>query len=193
MKAKVGSNKLFLSLENFNNSLLNDIKNREYTAEMEQEERIANENALLYQSLKLFNFVGLTDPLRKIYITTKTPENLPLVLTLLLMNELGAIDFDHKLNSLVKRTKEKNYELEPNFLIIGIIGFLNQFHQSHTDIFISYLGHYVKATVNFLLLTREIQKNPEQIGDFFALLYVIEEVFRYKEENYEVWHYYPIR
>lgn len=34
MKAKVGSNKLFLSLETFNNSLLNDLKNREYTAQM---------------------------------------------------------------------------------------------------------------------------------------------------------------
>ena len=88
MKAKVGSNKLFLSLETFNNSLLNDLKNREYTTQMQQEQNIQLENELLFQSTKLFNFVGLNDPLRKIYITTKTPDNLPLVLSLLIINSV---------------------------------------------------------------------------------------------------------
>lgn len=35
MKAKVGSSKLFLSLETLNDALLNDIKNRGYSQQME--------------------------------------------------------------------------------------------------------------------------------------------------------------
>jgi WASH complex subunit strumpellin len=88
MKAKVGSSKLYLGLETFNDALLNDIKNRQYNQQMEQDQSIENENILLHNALKLFSFVGLQDPLRKIYLTERTPQYLPLVLTITLMTQV---------------------------------------------------------------------------------------------------------
>ena len=35
------------------------------------------------------------------------------------------IDYEHKLNTLIKKGKEKDGWIEPNYLIVGVIGFLN--------------------------------------------------------------------
>lgn len=50
--------------------------------------KLYKENELLYTSLKLFGYVGLQDPLRKIYLTAKTPDYMSLILTLTLMNQV---------------------------------------------------------------------------------------------------------
>lgn len=48
--AKVGSNRLFLCLENLNSTLVNDMQNRIYNEEMKKQENIEKENLLIYET-----------------------------------------------------------------------------------------------------------------------------------------------
>jgi hypothetical protein len=47
-------------------------------------------------------------------------------------------------------------------------------------------SHYIKSVINFLVLSKDIQKSPDLISDMFIMLYLVEEVFRFKEDSYEV-------
>ena len=44
----------------------------------------------------------------------------------------------------------------------------------------AYIGHYIKSQINFLLLSKDIQKNPDLIADLFTLIYVVEALIQLK-------------
>lgn len=79
--AKIGSKRLYLCLENLNNGILNDVTNRVYDVVMSEAD-IAKENQIISKSTELFNFIGMTDPQKKVYITAEYIEALPLILYL---------------------------------------------------------------------------------------------------------------
>ena len=60
MLSKVGSNRLFLVLDNVNRSIKNDIVNREYTPDMMSDDNIEAENSLLSMIGKYCNFLGMS-------------------------------------------------------------------------------------------------------------------------------------
>lgn len=88
MSARIGSNKIYLSLENLNKSLLNDLTNRSYDNELNSIETIVHENNMIFEVSKMLNFIGMSDPLRKIYITSEPIEHLPLLMNLLVYSEV---------------------------------------------------------------------------------------------------------
>lgn len=87
MLAKVGSNRLYLVLENLNKTILNDIVNREYTEDMLSDEKTQSESCLLSFISHFCHFLGMNEPLRKIYVTVKPVEFLPMIVfTFVAMN-----------------------------------------------------------------------------------------------------------
>ena len=46
------------------------------------EEDALKENEILYEASKLFNFIGMSEPINKIYLTTENIESLPLIFAL---------------------------------------------------------------------------------------------------------------
>lgn len=67
------------------------------------EEDTLKENEILYEASKLFNFTGMSEPVNKIYLNPENLENLPLVFALATSILVTHIDFDPKINCLVKR------------------------------------------------------------------------------------------
>ena len=100
--AKTGSQKLFLCMENLNNGISNDMNNRIYDNKMSEEDTL-KENELIYEASKLFNFIGVSEPLNKIYMTPEHLESLPLIFSLLTSIILPGIDYDIRINCLVKK------------------------------------------------------------------------------------------
>ena len=49
---------------------------------------------MIFEVSKMLNFIGMSDPLRKIYITSEPIEQLPLIMSLLVCNEV----YKHNLN-----------------------------------------------------------------------------------------------
>jgi hypothetical protein len=107
---------------------------------MLNDEKIQSESCLLSFISHFCNFMGMSEALRKIYITVKPIEFLPMIMfTIVCMNVLFTItqinnmDFDKKLKALVRKNIKEPFE--PNFFISGLLVFLNQFHSSNKEIF----------------------------------------------------------
>ena len=100
--AKTGSQKLFLRMENLNNGISNDMNNRIYDNKMSEEDTL-KENELIYEASKLFNFIGVSDPPNKIYMTPEHLESLPLIFSLLTSIILPGIDYDIRINCLIRK------------------------------------------------------------------------------------------
>jgi len=124
MMGRVGSNKLYHCLENLNNSILNDVVNRMYNTEMNSEEHKKKENEFLFWTSKLFAYNGISDPIKKIYITSNPIDTLPLIMFLMVNSIIMQLDYDTKLNTLVKKLKTDSFE--PNYFIVGLLCFMNQ-------------------------------------------------------------------
>ena len=57
--------------------------NRKYTNEMGSEESLLKENEMIFNVSNMLNFTGLSEPLRKIYITSEPIDLLPLMIYLI--------------------------------------------------------------------------------------------------------------
>jgi len=124
--AKTGSQRLFLCMENLNNGISNDMNNRIYDETILEEDTL-KENELIYEASKLFNFIGMSEPLNKIYMTHAHIESLPLIFSLLTSNIIPQIDYDTRINCLVKKGNKdkKTSDYEPNYFLYGTLTFLN--------------------------------------------------------------------
>jgi|JI6StandDraft_1071083.scaffolds.fasta_scaffold13888_2 hypothetical protein len=138
----------------------------------------------------------MSEALRKIYITVKPIEFLPMIVfTIVCMNvitrptQINNMDFDKKLKALVRKNPKEPFE--PNYFISGVLVFLNQFHSSNKDMFfgrqftdLGYISHYIKSTMNFIMINKEVNKNPEIIADLFTYIVFFEELIKFAKEPY---------
>jgi len=53
------------------------------------------------------------------------------------------------------------------------------------DIFLGYVSHYIKSTMNKWILSKDVQKNPEMVADTFTFIAFYEELYKYSEEPFE--------
>mmetsp|Transcript_7593 Transcript_7593/g.6880 ORF Transcript_7593/g.6880 Transcript_7593/m.6880 type:complete len:216 (-) Transcript_7593:25-672(-) len=143
---RICSEKLFRSLENLNNSVINDVLNRPQPQINNDEDREAfeqNECQMFTEVNKLMSMFGMADPLQKIYITSDPIDNLPLFMFFLVNYLLPTFQMDKNLGILVKKKKDES--LDYSYLLYGSISFLNQFHNSNTEIFLAYMAQYIKS------------------------------------------------
>ncbi|KAL4459953.1 hypothetical protein ABPG74_003479 [Tetrahymena malaccensis] len=180
IKAKVGSNRLYLSLETLNDSIINDILNRPTTEAMNTVEAQEKQNELLFDTTKLFSYVGISDPIKKVYLTTEPIEGLSLMMLGLLLNNINQMDYCNQLKCLIAKKSEK-VNLEPNYLLNGIIVFMNQFHPSVQEIFTGLIGYFVKSSFNFMQNTKDAAKNNDLIADLIIIMKIYEEYSMFSE------------
>lgn len=58
-------------------------------------------------------------------------------------------------------------------------------HVRYFSSYAAYLASYIKSTVNFIVVNKEVQKNPELIADLFTYIRFFEEAIKYSREPYE--------
>ena len=80
MLSKVGASRLYLVVENLNGSIINDMTQKiKHETEL-KEEVILNENILLKILNPYTSNLGMSDPMKKIYVTSKPINHLGLML-----------------------------------------------------------------------------------------------------------------
>ena len=134
---------LHQALDTFNKGLVNDIY-RHYR-NPDKYPYPSNENPLLSETTSLLDACGMDDPLQKIYITTTPLEGLPVLLFLFLLSYLPKLEYDANFGSLVR--KKAAYPLDGMPLAAGLACLLKQFHPIVTKKLLSYLGQFVRTTV----------------------------------------------
>lgn len=79
MLSKVGASRLYLVVDNLNGSVMEDMMQKTKQEEL-REDMILNENILLKLLNPYMSNLGMSDPMKKIYVTSKPINHLGLIL-----------------------------------------------------------------------------------------------------------------
>ncbi|KAJ5073715.1 wash complex subunit strumpellin [Anaeramoeba ignava] len=135
---KLDSNILFSALESMNEAFISDIQ-----AHYQKPEIKPYVNDSLLSELTMYlDTCGMNDPLMKIYVTTEPIQELPLVILFLVISNLNQLSYNPRLCTLVGTKKSK---LDGVPFVVGIFTLLKQFHSSHLERFLDYLGQYIRV------------------------------------------------
>lgn len=118
-----------------------------------------NDNLILALASPYFAHMGMLDPMKKVFITSKHIESLPVLLFTTLALQIFNIDYDNSLKCLI-RIKTKKSTIEPNYFLVGCSVLLQQFHPSTKLEYFAYIANYIKSTINFIMINKEVSKNP---------------------------------
>lgn len=138
---------LYQSLDTFNASVMNDI--RQHYRHPEKVPYPDKSNPLLFETSILTEACGMDDPLCKIYVTAHPLEGLPVLLFLFLLTYLPKLEYDRRFGTLVR--KKSTYALDGLPLVAGLACLLKQFHPIVTKKLFSYLGQFVRTTIQQLV------------------------------------------
>jgi len=95
---------------------------------------------------------------------------------LFVISQVSKFQYQEQLNILIHKKDKKAYDGTP--FVFGVITLLKQFHASHINKFLAYMGQYVRVYLNRLLDNKEVKLSefPEEATS--ALLF-LEEFFKY--------------
>jgi len=128
MLGKTGSPRLCLVLNDLNEALLNDMTKNQFVPETpENQEQMINDNLILTLAGTYFSHMGMLDPMKKVFITGKHIESLPIILFTSVSLQIFNMDYDNNLKSLIRSKKS---QIEPNLFLVGSLCLLQQFHPS---------------------------------------------------------------
>ena len=156
--AKFDSKHLLHALNTFNKALMAEIN-----AHFEDPKNPYpdEENPLLYELNPYLECVGLSEPLKKIYIMTNKCEYISFFVSMLVLSQLAKLP-SVKLNVPVFKGSSTQTAQNPAnvpmitvtitnaiCLVIGCITLLKQFNPDFRNQFIGMLAQYVRSTINF--------------------------------------------
>jgi len=143
-QAKIDSKMLTCTLEAMNDSLLFDVK-----CHYRNPAKFAypsDDNTVLGDLAEHLNFVGICNPMAKIYITSDPLPCLPLILFLYIISQIDKLSWNTAFNSLCYITTNQQFDATP--LIVGILTILKQFHPQNTSALVALLCQYVRCFIH---------------------------------------------
>lgn len=145
-QAKIDSKMLTVALEAMNDSLLFDVQCH-YRKPTERAYPEVEEGATVLGDLaEHLNFVGICNPMAKIYITSDPLPCLPIMLFLFIVSQISRLSWNPAFNSLCYITTNQQFDGTP--LIVGILTILKQFHPTNTTQLIALLCQFVRTHIH---------------------------------------------
>jgi WASH complex subunit strumpellin len=139
-----------------------DVANRAIMAEV-QKNPAAYSGALLGELTDYLEVAGLSDAFSKIYVTAPPMPHAAVVALLLVLSQLSSekrFQYDAKLGILFSRKKSGDWAFDETPFVVGIITLLKQLHSTHTQLFLGYLGQFVRAKINATLELNAVAPYP---------------------------------
>ncbi|KAK2144442.1 hypothetical protein LSH36_756g00059 [Paralvinella palmiformis] len=139
---KFDSKFLASGLSNLNNAVLTDIElhyqdpSKPYPKE---------ENPLLYELTSYLESAGISNPYTKIYITTQRLPYFPLFSFLFVLAQIQKMSYVKSVGELIGKKTSEPIDGIP--FTLGLFTLLKQFHTENTDMFLAYLGQYIRSHV----------------------------------------------
>jgi len=139
--AKLDSTQLYCALETMNKSLIEDLKN----CYRDKDKKFTSPKIQVFSTLTPYlENVGLSDPLTRIYITTDPITYLPTIIFFLILYQIPKFQYNSYLGTLPKSKKD---EIDSAAFVVGLISFLNQFHQNNTLKLLALIGQYIRIVI----------------------------------------------
>ena len=163
---KTDAGVLYGALDVFNRSLLKDIQAHYIDPSLPYPDV---ESPLLPELAKYLEMAGLSEPLAKIYSTTKPSELLPLFTFLVLTSVTPRYTYNDMLAVLI--CKKDKHRADSTPLIMGIVTLLKQFHSSYSTQFLALCGQYIRSQFNTIGISQklEVPKDVSTLAYFVEL------------------------
>jgi len=139
---RLDSKLLCCTLEALNTALITDIRGH-YA---KPEAKPYPSGPLLPQLTEYLLNAGLSDPLTTIYVTSEPLESLVLVIFLLVLATLEKLTWSPEFATLVCVNRKDPVDGAP--FVVGIVTLFKQFHSSHMERFLSYVGQYLRSNIS---------------------------------------------
>jgi len=129
----------------------------------------SEDNPLLAELGDYLDTTGINDPFTKIYITTEPIENFACLMFLFVISQVNKFQYNDHLSILMHKKDKRSYDGTP--FVVGLITLLKQFHSSNTQLFLAYLGQYIRAFVNVSLQRdAKLSDLPEEVTSVLLFL-----------------------
>jgi len=130
----------------------------------------SQENPIFSSLSPYLNNVGLSDPLTQIYITAESIEYIPALIFLVILHQIPKLQFN-VYQGVIPRSKKE--DIDTTAFVVGLISFLNQFHQSNTKKLLSMIGQFIR--INIVAVMDSTGKNqslgfPPEVRAMFLFL-----------------------
>ena len=135
---------LTCTLEAMNDSLLFDVK--AHYRKPNDKPYPDDDNTVLGDLADHLNFVGICNPMAKIYITSDPLPCLSIILFLYIISQLDKLSWNTSFNSLCAITTNQVFDGTP--LIVGILTILKQFHPKYTTNLVALLCQFVRCYIH---------------------------------------------
>ncbi|KAK3090762.1 hypothetical protein FSP39_014429 [Pinctada imbricata] len=133
------------ALQTMNNALLADIERHYQDPSLPYPKE---ENPLMFELTAYLESAGFHDPFSKIYITTKRLPFFALFNFLIVISNLPKLVYSKSISGMVAKKPQDPLDSPP--FVAGCITVLKQFHSEYTDVFLAYLGQYIRSVVEVL-------------------------------------------
>ncbi|RUS78371.1 hypothetical protein EGW08_013864 [Elysia chlorotica] len=131
------------------------------------------ENPLMYELTSYLEAAGFHNPLRKIYITTPRLPYFPLFTFLLTISQIGKLVYSKSIDSLTCKKPADPQDAPP--CVVGVYTLLKQSHSDNINIFLAFLGQYVRSHVEPMASARD----PVASQDVLNVLILLENFIFY--------------
>eukprot|EP00735_Rhodelphis_limneticus_P001014 TRINITY_DN1155_c0_g1::TRINITY_DN1155_c0_g1_i1::g.17241::m.17241 TRINITY_DN1155_c0_g1::TRINITY_DN1155_c0_g1_i1::g.17241 ORF type:complete len:1147 (-),score=362.33,sp/Q54IR8/WASC5_DICDI/52.49/0.0,Strumpellin/PF10266.4/0 TRINITY_DN1155_c0_g1_i1:284-3724(-) len=175
---QLDSNMMFGAMDTLNNALLTDVREH-YQHPDTKPYPGENGNSILPKLSGFLETSGISSPLTQIYITTDPLPELPLVLFLFSISMLQYLSYDRNLAALVCKKRDEPLDGAP--FVVGMVTILKQFHSTHSQKYLAYLGQYIRS-----YLTTDDGKNTELPADVINVLSFLEDFCKYSQQPRKV-------
>jgi WASH complex subunit strumpellin len=142
-----------------------DVANRAVMAEV-QKNPAGTSGALLGELADYLEVAGLSDAFSKIYVTAPPMPHAAVVALLLVLSQLASdkrFQYDAKLGILFSRKKTGDWAFDETPFVVGVATLLKQLHSTHTQLFLAYIGQFVRAKINATLETNAVSPYPPDV------------------------------
>jgi len=184
--AKFDSKFLASALENFNRALLLDVEAHYKDPSVNPYPGGAGsetgDNDLLSDLTSYLESVGISDPLTKIYITTKPLPNVPLFLFLLILSQLPKLQYVKSVGCMISKKPEGGATIDGSAFVVGIITILKQFHSQATEDCLALLGAHLCKITEALASASVTAFPPES----FNLLVLLEHYLNFTKQPRQI-------
>nr|XP_054772627.1 WASH complex subunit 5-like [Lytechinus pictus] len=126
------------------------------------------DNPLMYELSSYLECAGISNPLGKIYITTKRLPYFSLFTFLFVVAQLPKLQYVKTVGSIIGKLPKDPIDGPP--FIVGTLTLLKQFHTENTDQFLALLGQYVRSLVESTAAGGRASELPQEAVCILAFL-----------------------
>jgi len=152
------------SLANLNEALLTDVR-----AHYADPSKTYPGDHIMAELAEYLDCAGVTNPLAKIYVTTKKLQYFPVTVFFFCISQLQKLEYSKSAGTLMASKPGECLDGAP--LVAGIITLLKQFHSTHTHRFLMFMGQYIRASIEL----GADMKNPGLPVDAAHALFFLDE------------------